>query len=268
MKKSIFNISISLCVLAAIGSLMVACSDDDDNSAATARVNIRLTDAPGDYDEVNVDIQEVQIHREGGDQPDGWMTLEVESGVYNLLDFTNGMDTLLATAEVPTGKISQIRLILGTENTLVAGEDVFDLTTPSAQQSGLKINVQEELKAGITYTFLLDFDAAKSIVHTGSDKYILKPVIRSIAEATSGAIDGIISDVNATPAVYAMMGTDTVATAFANASGAFLIRGVAPGTYDVKFAPAEGFIIADIPSVNVTVGEVTHLGTVQVTAVE
>ena len=60
------------------------------------------------------------------------------------------------------------------------------LTTPSAQHSGLKLNVHAELTEGITYKILLDFDAARSIVKTGSGAYNLKPVIRTITEATSG----------------------------------------------------------------------------------
>ena len=42
------------------------------------------------------------------------------------------------------------------------------LTTPSAQHSGLKLNVHAELTEGITYKILLDFDAVRSVVKTGS----------------------------------------------------------------------------------------------------
>ena len=44
--------------------------------------------------------------------------IEISSnpGIYNLLDFTNGKDTLIADAELSGGSNSQIRLILGDNN--------------------------------------------------------------------------------------------------------------------------------------------------------
>jgi hypothetical protein len=41
-----------------------ACSDE---SSGTATLEVRLTDAPAGYQEVNVDIQDVQVHSEGGE---------------------------------------------------------------------------------------------------------------------------------------------------------------------------------------------------------
>src|SRR6188474_3817123 len=94
----------------------LACSDDEQQ---TARLDVRLTDAPGDYQEVNIDIQGVEVHTEDGSQNSGWTTLDAQNGVYNILELTNGLDTLLASTELPPGKVSQIRLILGDNNTVV-----------------------------------------------------------------------------------------------------------------------------------------------------
>jgi hypothetical protein len=243
------------------GFLMISCSESTKN----ARLEVRLTDAPGDYDAVYVDIQGVEVHSSAGEQASGWKSLDIQSGVYNLLDFTNGVDTLLGSIELPAGRISQIRLKLGSNNSLLMGDDEYDLGTPSAQQSGLKLNVHATLVEGVTYTLLLDFDAAKSIVKTGNNSYKLKPVIRVITEATSGAIDGTISNPEASPAVFALAGLDTVATTFADSvTGKFLLRGVPAGTYTVNFAPATGFSIDDVNDVSVTIGNVTHLGEIEV----
>lgn len=238
-----------------------ACSDE----SSTARLEVRLTDAPGDYEEVNIDIQGVEVHTNGGESGDGgWKSLTVETGVYDLLKLTNGLDTLLGSIELPAGRISQIRLILGNNNSIKIGDDIIQLTTPSAQQSGLKLNLQQELTAGITYRVLLDFDAARSIVKTGEGSYILKPVIRSIAEATTGAIAGTIDDPAASPAVYAIQGLDTLGTSFANETGHFMIKGLSAGTYTVSFTPAEGYAIDPVNDVVVTIGNVTQLGTLEV----
>ncbi len=256
MKKLIF-----VSILSIFGLGFIAC---DNQSAKTATVEVRLTDAPGDYQEVNIDVQGVQVNT--GSDDSGWKSVDIQSGVYNILDLTNGLDVLLGKIELPTGKLSQVRLILGTNNSVKIGGQTISLTTPSAQQSGLKLNVNTTLEEGITYKLILDFDAARSIVKAGnSGKYNLKPVIRTIAEATSGAVKGVVTPIESTPAVYAISGTDTLGTAFADqATGKFMIKGLAAGTYKVSFAPKTGYQPLTKENVSVSVGNVTDLGTVTI----
>ena len=85
-----------LVFVAAFG--LAACGSDEQ----TARLEIRLTDAQGDYEAVYVDIQGVEINAESDES--GWKQLEVNKGIYNLIEFTNGMDTLLATADTTRWK--------------------------------------------------------------------------------------------------------------------------------------------------------------------
>ena len=255
MKKSIFAILLS------VGSLaFFACSNDDESMST---VEIRLTDAPADYQEVNIDIQGVEVNSQ--EEDGGWMALDINEGVYNILEFTNGLDTLLGTIQLPAGKISQIRLKLGANNSIKIADQFIALKTPSGQQSGLKILVNTTLQAGVTYKILLDFDCARSIVSTGSGKYILKPVIRTITEATSGAIRGQVIPIESTPAVFAISGVDTVGTAFADlTTGKFLIQGLAAGSYTVSIAPKTGFQTVNKEAVAVSIGNVTDLGLVEI----
>ena len=237
---------------------MTSCSDD---GARNARLEVRLTDAPGDYEAVNIDIVGVEVHSsEGG----GWQSLDVAAGVYNLLDLTNGLDTLLGAIDLPPGELSQIRLVLGDNNSITVDGQTYDLSTPSGQQSGLKLNVHTNLVAGLTYTMVLDFDAARSIVLTGNGKYILKPVIRVITTATSGGIAGSVSNPASTPAVFAIIAPDTLGSTFADSTGHFMINGLPAGVYTVSFSPAAGYTIADRTGVIVTVGNITDLGVVTV----
>ncbi|MCB0699362.1 MAG: DUF4382 domain-containing protein [Chitinophagales bacterium] len=162
--------------------LFTACKKEETNTnvqpTATAKVNFHLTDAPADYDAVYIDIQQVEVTMEGS----AAVTLTpVRPGVYNLLDFRNGLDTLLLRADLPAGKISQMRLILGKNNSVVVNGQTHAMTTPSGQQSGLKLNLKEEFKAGGSYDVWIDFDAGSSIVVTGNGKYMLKPVIRAFS---------------------------------------------------------------------------------------
>jgi hypothetical protein len=251
---------LSWLAIAFFSVVFMACDSDDKN----ARLQVWLTDAPGDYDEVNIEVIGVEVHVGEGENESGWKTLDTEAGIYNLLELTNGLDTLLGEIEIPAGKISQIRLKLGDENTIRIGEEVFDLSTPSGQQSGLKLQVHETLSAGITYKILLDFDVAKSIVLTGNGTYKLKPVIRTITEAQDGAIKGKVDPKESTPAVYAIQGTDTVATTFSDSTGAFLIRGLAAGSYDVSIVPNSAFQPMLKEDVTVSLGNVTDLGIIAI----
>lgn len=148
-----------------------------DKTKNPSYMKVRMTDAPGDYLEVNVDVQEVRVQYSDADD---WEVIPVYSGIYNLLDYQNNNFFVLApTYELPEGHISQIRLILGPNNTVMLNDSsVHFLKTPSAQQSGLKLNVHQYLPPNDTVDFLLDFDADKSVVENGNGEYILKPVIK------------------------------------------------------------------------------------------
>lgn len=239
---------------------MWGCGNDD---PGTTKLQVALIDAPGDYEEVNIDIQDVQINYSEDDE--GWVSLStVESGVYDILDLTNGVEAVLANVEVPSGRLNQIRLVLGTENTVVINDQTIDLTTPSAQQSGLKLNVNADLVEGVDYKLLLDFDAARSIVKAGnSGKYNLKPTIRVIAEAQSGSIKGQIDPSTVNAAIIAVLNGDSIST-YSDEAGKFLLQGVLPGTYDVSVLPEEtaGYLKKEIEGVEVVLGAQNDLGTI------
>lgn len=238
----------------------------DDNEALTSTIVVKLTDAPADYQEVNIDIQEVQVNLDEDENESGWTSLSgINPGIYNLLDLTNGLDTLLAEGEVPAGFISQIRLVLGPNNSLVIDNQAIDLRTPSAQQSGLKVNLKQELNAGITYTVLLDFDAARSVVQAGnSGNYNLKPVIKAIAEAIDGSISGSLLPAETSAVVYAIQASDTLGSSFTDDTGGFLVRGLDAGNYDLHIHPQEPFQPLILEGVLVEIGQVTDIGMVTV----
>ncbi|HEU5146748.1 MAG TPA: DUF4382 domain-containing protein [Chryseosolibacter sp.] len=151
-------------------------------SEKNARIEVWLTDAPGDYQEVNIDLQAVEVHSSETDSEKGWQSVEITPQVYDLLKLTNGTETLLGDLELPVGKLAQIRLKLGEDNTVKVDDQIHPLETPSAQQSGLKIQMHQNLAEGVTYKVLLDFDAAKSVIETGTGGYLLSPVITVTSE--------------------------------------------------------------------------------------
>jgi hypothetical protein len=237
--------------------ILTACTDTDQDAV----LQVRLTDTPADYDEVLIDIQDVQIHMSDMEDQGGWQSLQVNKGVYNLLDFRNGMDTLLATIELPPGTVSQMRLVLGSENRIRANGEIHGMDTPSAQQSGLKLNIHANLSAGIVYTIWIDFDAYRSVVKKGNGGYSLKPVVRTFTKATSGAISGVVSPADAMPYVMAAMNGDTMGT-YAGEDGHFLLKALEEGMYSVIFKPLNTYRDTTIDNVSVTTGAVTKMDTI------
>ena len=282
---------LSLFFLSFLMISIFGCSDNESDKidAGAPKITVKLVDSPGDYDEVNVNVVGVMIKmKDSIDSSDesGWIDLEMSSqGSINLLDLTGGVNEVLVDTEpIPAGTLEQMRLVLGDGNTIVIRNDAdepetFDLKTPSAQQSGLKLQVGAVIEEGFTYNFILDFDVEKSIVMAGgSDNIILKPVLYVSSEVSSGNIEGIVepSDVPSTVSVLVDdKGTpeaddDFVVSAITDDSGAFTLWGLPAGTYDVVATPLNsesGYTEGSVSGVSVVNGETTTLAEpIQLTA--
>jgi hypothetical protein len=250
---------LTLAVLATTFFFTACNKTESGNDKATMQVF--LTDDPGDYEAVLIDVQDIRINY-SSDTANGWVSLSnVNRGVYDVLKLVNDKDTILANAELNTGRIQQIRLILGTENYVKIDGQMIKLQTPSAQQSGLKINIHQDINEGILYKMLLDFDASRSIVETGNGKYILKPVIRATMQALGGTIRGFVLPDSVRTAVMAIKGTDTVGTYTLN--GGYTIKGLDPGTYSLYFNPDSPFVSQTKTNIIVNTNVVTTVDTVR-----
>lgn len=144
--------------------------------SSTTALRIKLTDAPAAYEEVNVDLQEVRIKFDN--DTTSWTTLQTHAGIYNLLELQNGIDTLISEVIVPQGKVKEVRLILGENNSIKEGGETFPLTIPSGSESGLKIKVDKDLRTPVD-SLTIDFDAALSVTNEAGG-YKLRPVLRVI----------------------------------------------------------------------------------------
>ncbi|MDX5338830.1 MAG: DUF4382 domain-containing protein [Cyclobacteriaceae bacterium] len=243
--------------------LLASCNENDAPNSSEARVNFRLVDAPADYDEVWIEILalRVKVDYEGSDMEDDDDTWEeiIYDGpqMVNLLDLTGGNSLLIGSEDFPEGEIDQIRLILGENNYLMKGEQKIELKTPSAQQSGLKIKVEEEIQGGQTYDLIIDFDAAKSIVTAGnSGNVILKPVLRAYVEVSQG-ISGQVFPLEAQPVQVTITGNGMEINTFADETGKYSVMGLTPGTYTISFTPNEAYLPQSLNNIIVEEGKVT-----------
>jgi len=266
-----------------------SCNNDSNAIDKTARIQLKLVDAPGDYLEVNVEIIDIQYN--SSEDEGGWKSFGTNNDYpinVDLTELTAGNSLILADTIIPSGMMKQIRLVLSDNNTLVieneAGEaeEPVHLDTPSAQQSGLKLKLNEELEPGYSYTFILDWDVQKSIVKAGnSGKYNLKPVIRVNAEVNSGSImgkvegdltddevDNPIALDNAKVEIYKtpiLEGDDSIASTYTNANGEFKFVGLEAGSYILEIKSVGFDDYESETSISVTVGEVNDIGIVTLT---
>jgi hypothetical protein len=259
------NVFLSCVTVTALSIFTLSCQKGKENNNSQARLEVRLTDKPDpNVKEVWVDIRDVKIKMSDTSE----ITLSgTYPGLYNLMELTNGKDTLLADAEIPQGSISQIRLILGENNFIITknGEKIM-MSTPSAQQSGLKVQIKQDVAGGVLYRLILDFDAAKSIVKAGnSGKYLLKPVLRVMSFLPSGGIiKGVVVPDSVRTTVYAITGSDTVASTFTDtANGQYRIRDIATGSYNLSFVPNDTIHKEALRNISVTAGQTTIVDTVK-----
>lgn len=276
MKQMLQSVLFSLLVMC----IAVSCNDINFNGSQSgkAKMDVHLTDAPGDYEEVNIEVQGLRIHFtpagmdtvEMNPEKDGeWIDLPVDPMTVNLLDLQNGVDTLLSSAELDPGYYRELRLMLGGNNTVVVDGSTNDLKVPSGQQSGYKIKFETELEAGEDIDVVVDFDASRSVHKAGnSGKYILKPVLKAFVETgddvETGSIIGVVEPLEADAMVYAIVGDDTTASAQPDEdNGGFMMQGLESGLYDVSIdAMNEQYSDSTLADVSVLAGEETDVGTI------
>lgn len=259
--RKLLSLFLAFFLMSFIG--FTAC-DVNDNNIGTGTLQVFMTDAPADYDSVFVDIQEVRIHRDADADTaeSGWTTILDEPLRVDLLTLRNGDQISLGEVELEAGQYSQMRFILGDNNELFIDGESHHLNTPSAQQSGLKLNVNADIEGGETLSLLVDFDAGRSIVETGNGGFILKPVLQVINTEDAGVIIGAVEPSNFQTYVLAENEEDTLST-YSNSSGEFTLGALTPGTYDVTFQPEdESYQDSTITDVEVTAGDVTDVGTI------
>lgn len=262
-------LTLPLTLIFAVAVFFTAC-DNSGTDGSMGTMTVEMTDAPIDSaDAVNVFIERVEVNNAENEE-EGWIVLNEPQQSYNLLELTNGATEVIGTSELEPGTYNQIRLILseGGHSVEVDG-DVHDMKVPSGPQTGIKLNINAEIEPDFEYVLLLDFDASRSVVAAGQPgnavKYLLKPVITAKEKAITGNIEGVVDPAEANSVVYAIAGSDTLASTIADTtSGDFKVIGLEEGSYDVSIDPRNGDYQSEtLEDVNVTIGQSNDVGTVE-----
>ena len=235
-------------------------------------VTIYLTDHQTPvFDSVFIDIQRLEVKLEDDTLPNGgWVNLSIHPGVYNILRFRNGLDTLFATGTLPTARLQKIKLVLGTQNTAMKNGQSFPLRVKDEDReviADLGSSNFEITPAG-QVLFWIDFDAGNSIQPDNSgpgngNGYRLKSHIKIFTRSFSGSIEGKVLPRAADAIVKAIIGSDTATAIPDHDDGEFKIVGLNAGTYQVFIDGQQGYRDTLITNVIVRNREDTHLPTIQ-----
>jgi hypothetical protein len=241
------------------------CGCSKSTSPGFGTISLKMTDAPGDFQEVNLEIIEISAHLgDDSDPAGGWQVLRTDSMDVDLLTLRNGVFTTLAVAQVPAGHYTQVRLKLGAGSNLVIDGVTYPIKVPSGLQSGYKLVGPFDVPANGLVDLALDLDAARSIVLTGAGDYILKPTVRVIPASNAGSITGHVLPDNIPTAVYAIQASDTIGSA-ETLSGDFTVSVLPSGTYSLGFHPESAYRDTTLTGILVNPGATTNVGTVELT---
>lgn len=265
-----------------------ACQKEDQghgNNAGRSSVNIFLTDDPSlNFDKVLLDIAKVEIkveddseqqqeseHQQGVDDSDhhgetsgGWMSVPIHPGIYDILRFRNGLDTLFGSTSFDvTRALRKVRITLGNSNSVEINGVSAPLTIHN-NDNIIVLKIDESavaINSGGLTNFWIDFDAGSSIRLNGNDLE-LKPNCKVFSKEKSGGIEGIVLPGNAAAIVMAINGTDTL-TAKPEDSGEFKFLGLKPGSYTLVYhATANNYLDATINNVVISGKEDVHVALV------
>jgi hypothetical protein len=305
-RKTMSVLKASLVLAAATAALLQlqGCGGDDGSTVPTGTLKLSITDKMSDdFKNVVISIREIRVVPSGReDAPDNDPGLPVVASFATpkVIDVMQLQFVQQALGEVvlPAGNYNQVRLILEPNpkgqgqqpaNYLVLKSDLTNakipLTTPSAQQSGLKVLGPIEIKPGIINALMIDFDPNTAIVARGNGDYNLKPtgirLVRMSDMLTQfGSISGTVFSTfkdwsSATVSVKrrgAVNDADPIAAGriFSNyTSGAWrspfaIFAPSSSPTISYKtFISASGFSLYSSSPVSVVQGQSTGLGVIQ-----
>jgi hypothetical protein len=183
---------------------------------SNTKVTLELTDAPPDTStiaHVYVSLNHVDVHVAGDDESDdagtdaekskdtgsetdtesdtsdgedgggGWRTVAEKAGTFDLMALRNDVRAALGELDLPSGKITQIRLFIdatGQNEVVLSSGQTCALDLSSVPPTGIKINhpfKALDVKDSSKLNLVVDFDLSQSIDQAGTCSFTLKPVI-------------------------------------------------------------------------------------------
>ena len=251
--------------------ISLACQKDlgnNNNPDKPHSLRVFLTDHQTPvFDSVFIDIRQLLVKLEDDTLSNGgWINLAIRPGIYNILRFRNGIDTLFATGNLPNTRLRKLKLVLGTQNSAMKnGLSYFLKVKDEDREVNADLDQSNfELNASGQVQFWLDFDAGNSIQvdNSGSGNnngYLLRSSIKIFGRHNTGEIEGKALPAEADIIIKAVNGRDTVTAIPEHSDGKFKICGLSAGSYQLIFDGTNGFRDTTVNNVIVRSGENTKL---------
>ena len=288
LRKLLVAGSITLFALVAF----VACqkAETSKTSVSDQTLSVYLTDGPGKFDKVLVQINMVEVkldtskahmhddqygdnngmngmkdddgdddHR-GHDEFGQWDTLNIRPGSYDLLSLRNGIDTLLASGTI-NGTIRKIRITVGSVTVVKDGVSYpVNLLPGTNNYLYIRIHNEHHQDNGNNTKLWVDFDVARSVIEING-RYYLRPVLKPFCDNNFAEVEGVVLPAEAEATVRVYNATDT-ASAFPEKDGKYKVRGLKEGTYSITFLASNGYKDSTISNISVSKGKDTKVATV------
>ncbi|MFT3933881.1 MAG: DUF4382 domain-containing protein [Chitinophagaceae bacterium] len=254
------------------------------NTSGQSRLSIYMMDDPVAFTKVLIDIKQVAVKIDTANKNSGdddnmqwfddyrgckggrsaiWDTLSITPGVYDLLKLRNGTDTLLSSSLVPNGKVLQVRITLGTNNTVYTDSVTSYPLNIIGPGNSFDINVRREDISTISnseFKLWFDFNLSKSIFYF-NNKYWLKPVLTPFNDSKKPKLEGRVLPQGAAGYVQIYNQTDTL-YALPWIGGYYQVRGISAGTYSIYFKGWHGYKDTTINNITVAASGLTTAPTV------
>ncbi len=271
----------------AVSFITTACNKNasSESTTGTQNLSLYLTDGPGLFDKVLIDIRSVKVlvdtsadtrrhdnddwDRRGSDDQKKdssfvWENLNIPAGIYDILKFRNGADTLLAAKGITKGSIRLIKIEIGTNNSVVKDSITYPVGLPAGSLNYVLIKLKghecEEYLPGKSRLWL-DFDITRSIIQEGNGKFILRPVFHFYTVSSTGSLAGRVGPKEGFPVVTIYNSTDT-AYALPDKEGYFKVRGLKDGNYSVFINASNGYFDTTLTNVSVKAPKETSVGVI------
>jgi len=225
--------SVRILSLAVVALVAFSCDKDDDNNNNNNGTNattfkVRMTDAPGNFSAMNLNITKVDAMVDGE-----WVNLSNTSQNVSVLELTNGDEEIVAndnTAE--TGHYTQLRFTIGAGNTIMindeSGQNTFDVNMAVGASSEVIVAIDENIESGDDGSVLIDFNVANSIT-SALGAYWMNPAMAWIEDENTG-VRGDVNGASQAAITFTGQNGDTYRS-FIDGDGKFMIRGMENGSY-------------------------------------
>jgi len=142
------------------------------------KLTIQITDKPTNLTHLNLTIDSLSIHREGGGN-ESWVNLTLTGGkpvYFDLLALQNVSLTLSET-QVPAGNYTMIKMHVLTANATDINGKTFELNKVPSENMKILLQPHLIMKNGGAITLLIDIQPEVGISHSLN----LRPVVKAVA---------------------------------------------------------------------------------------